>query len=391
MSPIVIDKFINNDNQGITMAFFDASKSRAPVKRHLWLISLTFPTTPLIGVALALSTGNPHLMWVPVLIFYVLTPLLDYLIGEDKTDLLGQIEAETEISSFYKIMVHLLLPVLYLTWIIGAAFVTHTALPIDVYLATVLAFGWGLAFAINSGHEVGHKTDKLSKWIALLMLAPSFYGHFRVEHNTGHHSDVATPRDSATARFGESYWAFAAREYTGAWKRAWRLECKRASRKGYTRFSLKNEVVLSVTLQLVIWGTMVALFGPVALPYMVATAIISSMALSSQNYIAHYGLLRDKRADGKYLPCQPQHSWNCNQLVTNLTSYNLARHSDHHAHPSRHYQHLRTFPDAPHLPYGYMTMFLIAYVPPLFRKIMDPRVLDNVGGDMSRVLTKDMV
>ncbi|WP_418152520.1 fatty acid desaturase [Litorimonas sp. RW-G-Af-16] len=118
--------------------------------------------------------------------------------------------------------------------------------------------------------------------------------------------------------------------------------------------------------------------------------VISVMALSSQNYFAHYGLLRQKRPNGKYVPCQPEHSWNCNQLVTNLTSYNLARHSDHHAHPTRHYQNLRTFKDAPQLPFGYMAMNMIGYVPPLFRRVMDPRVLANVDGDMSKVLTLDM-
>ena len=134
----------------------------------------------------------------------------------------------------------------------------------------------------------------------------------------------------------------------------------------------------------------ILIFGLGVLPYIMLTWAVSVTALSSQNYIAHYGLLRDKRPDGKYLPCQPNHSWNCNQLVTNMVSYNLARHSDHHANPARHYQHLRTFPKAPHLPYGYMTMFLIAFIPPLFRRIMDPHVLANVDGDMSRVLTPEL-
>ncbi len=373
------------------MAVIETLNAKPELKRHLWLISLTFPMTPLWGVGLALATGNPHLTWVPVVLFYVIMPLLDYFVGPDKHDLLGLIEEQSQLSPFYKFMVHALLPVIYLTWIIGAWYAASFALPWDAVLALGIAHGWGLAFAINSGHEVGHKTDKFSKWMALAMLAPSFYGHFRVEHNQGHHSDVATPRDSATARFGESYWAFIPREYIGAWKRAWRLESKRASRKGYSRFSLRNEVVISVLMGLTVWGAVVAVLGWGALPYMILTWAISVSALSSQNYIAHYGLLRDKRPDGKYLPCQPHHSWNCNQLVTNLTSYNLARHSDHHAHPSRHYQHLRTFPEAPHLPFGYMTMFMIAYIPPLFRKVMDHRVLANVDGDMSKVLTKETV
>jgi len=221
------------------------------------------------------------------------------------------------------------------------------------------------------------------------MLAPSFYGHFRVEHNMGHHSDVATPRDSATARFGEGFWAFMRREYPGAWKRAWRLESKRAARKGYSKWSPKNEVVASVIMQSALYTAVILWLGAAVVPYLFLAWLFSSMALSLQNYVAHYGLLREQRPDGKYLPCQPHHSWNCNLIITNIVSYNLARHSDHHAHPARHYQHLRKFEEAPQMPMGYMPMFILAYFPPLFRKVMDPRVIANVDGDMSKVLTKE--
>lgn len=373
------------------MAFIETLSAKPEWKRHLWLISLTFPTTPLLGIGLALATGNPHWVWLPVLMFYVLVPALDYFVGNDKYDLLGLIQDEVRSSQFYKFMVHAMLPAIYLTWIGGAWFFTKQAWPWDVYLALGLSHGWGLAFAINAGHETGHKTDNVSKWFALLMLLPSFYGHFRIEHNMGHHSDVATPRDHATSRFGESYYHFMGREYPGAWKRSWNIESKRAKRKGYSRFSLKNEVVLSTVMAVAVWGAMIAIFGLGVLAYMLLAWFVSATALTSQNYIAHYGLLRTRRADGKFLPCEPHHSWNCNLLVTNLTSFNLARHSDHHANPSRHYQYLRQFQEVPALPYGYMLMFLIGYVPPLFRQVMDPLVLKNVDGDMSQVLTDEYV
>ena len=209
----------------------------------------------------------------------------------------------------------------------------------------------------------------------------------RDRHNQGHHVDVATPRDSATARFGEGYWAFFVRDYRGTWRRAWRLETKRAHIKGYSPFSLRHEGVASVIMQIILWGVVIIVLGLHVLPYLLICALVSSLALSSQNYVTHYAMLRDKRPNGKYAPCEPKHSWNCSSLVTNLTSYNLALHSDHHVHPTRHYQHLRPFESAPQLPYGYMTMFTIAYFPPLFRKVMDPLVLERVNGDMDKVLT----
>lgn len=359
-------------------------------KRHLWLISLTYPTLPLLGLWLAITFDTPAWVWLTTVIIFGLMPILDHFVGDDKNDILGLMEDEADQSLFYRYMVHGLLPLIYLTWLIGAWAAVTFDWSIWTYLGLGIGHGWGLTFAINSAHETGHKPDKVSKWVALLMLAPSFLGHFRVEHNTGHHSDVSTPRDHATARFGESYWSFLTREIPGAWERSWRIESKRASRKGYSKWSLKNEVIQTVMLQLVIWGVVIATFGIGVLPYLLLAMVISVTALSSQNYLAHYGLLRDKRPDGKYLPARPQHSWNTNSLVTNITSYNLARHSDHHAHPSRHYQYLRSFDDVPTLPYGYGMMYLLAYVPPLWRKVMDPRVLANVDGDMNRVLTKEL-
>lgn len=373
------------------MAFLEALSEKPEWKRHLWLISLTFPTTPLLGISLAMFTGNPHWVWLPVAMFYVIIPALEHIFGHDKHDLLGIIQEEVSQSQFYKFMVHAMLPMIYLTWIVGAWFFTSQAWPIDVYIALGISAGWGLAFAINAGHETGHKTDKVSKWFAIFMLLPSFYGHFRIEHNMGHHSDVATPRDHATARFGESYYKFASREYPGAWKRSWKIESKRAERKGYSKFSLQNEVVAATVLAIVVWGVMIAVFGLPVLAYMLLAGFISATALTSQNYIAHYGLLRERRPNGKFLPCEPHHSWNCNLLITNLISFNLARHSDHHANPSRHYQYLRQFKNVPALPFGYMVMFLIGFVPPLFRKVMDPLVLEAVDGDMSKVLTEDYV
>ncbi len=360
-------------------------------KRHIWLISMTYPFIPLMGVGLMMLTGNVHMAWAPLVFIYLIVPIIEILMGDDDHDVLGLDHEMFELSPFYKFMVHASIPVIYFSWLFGAWYVSTQSLPVSSYFALAWGHGMGLAFAMNSGHEIGHKTDKFSKWAALVMLAPVFYGHFRVEHNTGHHSDVATPRDSATARFGESYYEFMSREYPGAWKRAWRLESKRADRRGYSRFSLRNEVIMSVVMQVALYAAIVAWLGWVVLPYLIIAAVFGASVLSLQNYVGHYGLLREKRPDGKYLPCQPHHSWNTKNLFTNIISYNLARHSDHHAHPSRHYQHLRNLPDVPELPYGYGGMFLLAYFPPLFRKVMDPAVLANVNGDMSKVLTKETV
>ena len=296
------------------MAFLNPNFAEYPArKRHLWLVSLTYPMFPLLGTGLALFTGQPAFVWLPVIIVYLVIPIIEMLVGDDHRDLLGQMDAEAALSPFYRYMVHGLLPIIYLTWGVGAWYVATQSPSLITLIGIGISHGLGLGFAINSGHEVGHKTDRTSKWIALLMLAPSLYGHFRVEHNVGHHSHVATPKDTATSYFGESFWHFITREIPGAWKRAWAIESKRADRKGYSRYALKNEVVLATLIGAVVWTTMLLIFGLSVLPYMLIAWLISATSLSQQNYIAHYGLLRETRPDGKYLPARPEHSWNCNK------------------------------------------------------------------------------
>lgn len=363
--------------------------AKANSGQHIWLLSLFFPFFPLLGVGIALYLEQPYWNWLGVGMIYIALPFLDLILGPDKHGVLLRAEKSAKETRAYSVMVQMLLPVIYGVWAVGAWYITTTPITWPVWIAIALTFGWGLAFGINAGHEVGHKTDKRSKWIALLMLAPSFLGHFRIEHNQGHHSRVATPDDPATARFGESFWAFVPREYLGGWRRAWAIETRRAKNKGHSVFSFKNEVILATTLNLSVFSVMILVFGISVFPYLLLTALVSTLGLSVQNYIGHYGLLRQRKPNGKYEPCEPCHSWNCNQIVTNLISYNLALHSDHHANPRRHYPDLRPFPDAPQLPYGYMTMFMLAYFPPLFRRVMHPRLLNYVRGDMSRILTKE--
>ena len=134
-----------------------------------------------------------------------------------------------------------------------------------------------------------------------------------------------------------------------------------------------------------LWAALVAWLGWVALPFILAVSFWANFQLSSANYIEHYGLLRGKLPSGRYEPCRPQHSWNSNHLFSNWIVFHLQRHSDHHAHPMRRYQSLRHFDGLPTLPNGYMGVFLLAYIPPLWFRLMDRRLVQAVGGDASRI------
>jgi alkane 1-monooxygenase len=211
------------------------------------------------------------------------------------------------------------------------------------------------------------------------------YGHFFVEHTRGHHKDVATPEDPASARLGENIYVFALRELPGAWRRAWASERERLARKARSAWSLHNEVLQPLLITVPLYAALVAVFGSIMLVFLPLQAAFGWWQLTTANFIEHYGLLRQKGVDGRYERCRPEHSWNANHIVTNVILFHLQRHSDHHANPTRRYQSLRNFEGLPELPSGYPAMFALSYVPWAWRRVMDPRVIAWARGDLSKV------
>ena len=354
-------------------------------KRYAWLLSLLIPTTVLIGPALMLNSGEAWMLWLPVVFFYTIVPLLDRILGEDQSNPPESAVPALDADLYYRWVTYLLAPVLWAAFIFSAWFVSRFDLPLHAMFAMVLISGSVGGFCINLGHELGHKNTQLEKWLAKIVLAPSGYGHFFIEHNRGHHRDAATPADPASSRMGESIYRFVLREMPGAWFRAWELEKSRLQKAGLPVFSLHNEIIQPALLTLALWSGLVAWLGWNVLPFLVVASFWANFQLTSANYIEHYGLLRGQRAPGKYEACQPHHSWNSNHIFSNWILFHLQRHSDHHAHPLRRYQSLRHFDNLPTLPSGYFGMFLVAYIPPLWRAVMDPRLLASVGRDTANI------
>jgi len=354
-------------------------------KRYAWLLSLLIPTTVLIGPALMLNSGEAWMLWLPVVFFYTIVPLFDRILGEDQSNPPESAVPALDADLYYRWITYLLAPVLWAAFIFSAWFVSRFDLPLHAMFAMVLISGSVGGFCINLGHELGHKNTQLEKWLAKIVLAPSGYGHFFIEHNRGHHRDAATPADPASSRMGESIYRFVLREMPGAWFRAWELEKSRLQKAGLPVFSLHNEIIQPALLTLALWGSLVAWLGWNVLPFLVVASFWANFQLTSANYIEHYGLLRRQRAPGKYEACQPHHSWNSNHIFSNWILFHLQRHSDHHAHPLRRYQSLRHFDNLPTLPSGYFAMFLVAYIPPLWRAVMDPRLIASVGRDTANI------
>ncbi|MBT8039100.1 MAG: alkane 1-monooxygenase [Xanthomonadales bacterium] len=354
-------------------------------KRYLWLFSVFFPLIPFIGMGLSLWNGSEWVLWLPLLAVYILIPILDFIFPNDASNPPEQVVPQLEADPYYRVLNHLTVPLHFIVLVCGTWFVAAQDPGWFGTLGLALLVGAIGGFGVNTGHELGHKKDPVDRMAARLVLAVPFYGHFTMEHNAGHHAQVATPEDTASARMGESIYRFALREIPGGISRAWALERRRLERQGRSAWSWRNHILQSYSVSVLLYGALLWAFGPAVLPFLLIQVAWSWWQLTSANYVEHYGLLREKRPDGRYERCQPHHSWNANHVASNLVLFHLERHSDHHAHAARRYQSLRHFEDVPQLPSGYFGMFLLAYVPPLWFRVMDPRVLELADGDMNRV------
>ncbi len=356
-------------------------------KRLFWLLSLMNPLIPFVGIAGQIVTGNAIWLLAPLGLMFGMGPLLDWLFGEDENNPPEVLVPQLEKDTYYRILTFLTVPLHFIVFFGCAFWVGTQNLPWWGFLALTVAVGFADGFAINTGHELGHKRSRLETTLAKIVLAVPAYGHFWIEHNRGHHRDVATPEDPASARMGESIYKFARREIPGAFHRAWMIEHERLGRKKVPVWSFNNEILQSYVLTAVMQIGLIATFGWIMIPFLVIHNFFSWWVLTSANYIEHYGLLRNKQADGKYERCQPHHSWNANHKYSNLLLFHLQRHSDHHANPTRRYQSLRHFEDLPSLPSGYYGMYIIAYIPWLWYKLLDARLLalPHIDGDLNTI------
>lgn len=356
------------------------------VKKYAYLIVFVLPAL----VALGVRFGGLASYLTPIVAF-VLIPLLDLLVGEDRVNYTPEEEKAMDGARYYRLVTYAFVPVYWavLAYVVWGASTGGWSLA--EYTGNTWSMGILSGLGIVVAHELGHKASRLEKRLAKALLHPTFYGHFTQEHNLGHHLMVATPEDPASSRFGESFWRFYPRTVIGTIRKNLALERQRLARRGTSAWSLANEtwrnVLWPVVLTIAAYVAGAALApeapglaslgaGASAALVVVVQAVLGFSLLEIVNYLEHYGLERRKLPNGKYERVTPLHSWNSNHLVTNGFLYHLQRHSDHHAWPARRYQTLRNFSEAPQLPTGYAGMIWLAAIPPLWFRVMDRRVLE---------------
>lgn len=352
-------------------------------KRHLWMAGLIVPALPIVGWWLGAIEGQAWGWWIGPMLVFGFIPLMDVLLGRDRENPPLELLRWLEKDRYYRLVIVLYLPVQYASLVLGCWMWSKGTLAWHEALGLAITLGCVSGIGINTAHELGHKTDDAERWLSKIALAQSGYGHFYIEHNRGHHVRVATPEDPASSRLGESFWEFLPRTVSGSLTSAWRIEGKRLRRRHQRLISLGNDIVNAWLMTIVLFGALLIAFGWSILPWLLVQAVFGFCLLEVVNYLEHYGLLRQKMADGRFERVAPRHSWNSDNLVTNVFLYHLQRHSDHHANPTRRYQALRSMEEAPQLPFGYATMILIAWVPPIWRRVMDPRVLRHYDGDVT--------
>ncbi|MBF6328023.1 alkane 1-monooxygenase [Nocardia transvalensis] len=362
-----------------------SKRSNSPdPKRHLWVLGLLAPASALLPSQLVLRTGAPVFWWIGPIIIFIVIPVLDWVVGEDGNNPRDEDYETLSNDRYYRWCTFLFLPVQLIGLLIACAMWAGDELSIVDKLGLAATLGFVSGIGINAAHELGHRVERAEQWLAKIALAQSGYGHFFVEHNKGHHARVATPEDPASARFGETLYEFLPRSVFGGLRSAIELERNRLRRKGHGWWSVHNHILQAWAMTVVLFGALLAGFGWRILPYLILQAVLGAALLETVNYIEHYGLLRQRRPNGRWARCSPRDSWNSDRLVTNIFLFHLQRHSDHHANPGRRYQTLRSSQESPQLPAGYATMILFAVIPPLWRRVMDPRLLAHYDGDITR-------
>ena len=355
-------------------------------KRHMYWLIIISPIVALSSIWLYFALDkNPLVTLIPMLFFYAFTPLMDAIMGEDPHNPPEEVVNAMIADNYYRFTVHSMIYIAIAVFLAFVVFVGTQDLPWWAILALIIGVGSNSGGVMVMTHELGHKANKLDRLSAKIGNMIMGYGHFNIEHNKGHHTWVATPEDPASSRMGESFYAFMVRELTGTFKRGTSYEKARLEKQGRSFWSVHNDVlqVYAVTLGLIILFT--ALFGPAILLFLIPHHFLAWLALTQANYVEHYGLKREKLANGKYERCQPKHSWNTNHTYSNLLSFHLQRHSDHHAYPQRPYQVLRDYNNVPSLPTGYGGCFAMAFFPPLWFAVMDKKVMEWADGDLSKV------
>jgi len=314
----------------------------------------------------------------PIIFTFVLIPFVEVFLKPNHKNFDQETMLMEKNSRFYDWILYFSVPIQIL--MLSSFLFVMDLTPIFSISYFGKIFSMGLlcgVLGINIGHELGHRSSKWDQFLGEILLLTSLNTHFLPYHNEGHHREVATPDDAATAKKDQSLFSFWITSHFGSYVKAWKIENNRMKRSGKSMFSLSNKmIVYSIANLILVFGIYYYFNFKVLLAFILA-AVIGILMLETVNYIEHYGLLRHKNESGRYERVKHWHSWNSDHQIGRLMLFNLSRHSDHHYKASKKYQVLESLPESPQMPTGYPGMMVLALIPPLWFSIMNKK-LDHI-------------
>jgi alkane 1-monooxygenase len=343
------------------------------MRRAYYLASLIIP------ISICISFYAKGLFsFFALFVAFVLLPTLELLLPTLTQNVSIDETEQRKHDRFFDLILWITLPIQFGLLIYFCTLLESSELASFETLGLISAMGIGCGImGINAAHELGHRNNKYDQAMAKLLLSTSLYWHFFIEHNKGPHKNVSTPQDPASARLNEPVYTFYVRSIVGSFISAWHIEKKNCHRLGQRPWSLHNEVIRAMGFQAALIAMIYLFFGERAVLGFLASALVGVLLLETVNYIEHYGLRRKEIAPERYEKTQPYHSWNADNPFSRAVLFDLSRHSDHHYNAAKKYQNLLTHENAPQLPTGYPGMMLLALIPPLWFRVMNPKVLKS--------------
>ena len=339
-----------------------------------YLMSYSIALMAFIGISL-----GGFYNYLAVVFTFIFIPILETIVKKSDEEYTEEEKKSRLLDPFFDLLLYLNIPIVFGIFFFSLDKLAFTSSVSDI-IGIILSASIVMATnGINVGHELGHRKSIIARTCSKLLYLPCQYMHFYIEHNFGHHINVATPEDPATARYKQTLYSFwitsVVRTYVSAWKI--QLKLLKVSKRNF--FSIKNDMVFYTLFQITFLAFVYYNFGLYLTLLSILMSVISFLFLETINYVEHYGLLRKKEPSGRYERVKPHHSWNSNHTIGRIVLYELTRHSDHHFKSSKKYQVLESLDDCPHLPYGYPTSILLSFIPPLWFSIMNPLVKNHLG------------
>ena len=344
------------------------------IKDLKYLMSYSIALFAFIGISL-----GGFYNYLAVIFTFVFIPVLEIIVKKSDEKYSDEEKKNRNLDPFFDLLLYLNIPIVFGIFFFSLEKLALTSSVYDI-IGIILSASIVMATnGINVGHELGHRKSIIARTCSKLLYLPCQYMHFYIEHNFGHHINVATPEDPATARYKQTVYSFWITSVIRTYISAWEIQLKllKVSKRGF--FSIKNDMVFYTLFQVAFLVFIYYNFGLYLTLLSIVMSVISFLFLETINYVEHYGLLRKKEPSGRYERVKPHHSWNSNHTIGRIVLYELTRHSDHHFKSSKKYQVLESLEECPHLPHGYPTSILLSLIPPLWFSIMNPLVRTHMG------------